>query len=146
MKFRLIIDPEQEEEVIATVRQKSDFTDKLEALVLGDAPADSVCGYRDEEWKLLSFREIACVTVLEGKVYAIDRKNRRYRLRQRLYELEAMLPAYFIRINKSTLANENRIERFAATFSGAVDAVFKCGYREYVSRRCFAEIRRRYDK
>ena len=46
---------------------------------------------------------------------------------------------------KSTLANEHRIDRFDAAFSGGVDAVFRCGYREYVSRRCFAEIRRRYE-
>jgi len=26
-----------------------------------------------------------------------------------------------------------------------VDAVFKCGYREYVSRRCFAQIKRRFE-
>lgn len=26
-----------------------------------------------------------------------------------------------------------------------VDAVFQCGYREYVSRGCFSEIRRRYE-
>ena len=81
-----------------------------------------------------------------GKTYAIDSKNRKYRLKQRLYELEERLPSFYIRINKSTLANEQRIERFAATFSGAVDAVFRCGYREYVSRRCFSEIKRRYQK
>ena len=60
-------------------------------------------------------------------------------------DLEEILPSYFIRINKSTLANEHRIARFDAVFSGGVDAVFQCGYREYVSRRCFAEIRRRYE-
>ena len=43
------------------------------------------------------------------------------------------------------LANEHRILRFDAAFSGGVDAVFQCGYREYVSRRCFVEIRRRYE-
>ena len=83
--------------------------------------------------------------MLEGKTHAIDTQGRKYRLKQRLYELEPQLPSCFIRINKSSFANENRLERFAATFSGAVDAVFKCGYREYVSRRCFAAIRRRYD-
>ena len=51
----------------------------------------------------------------------------------------------FIRINKSALANEAHLERFTASFNGAVDAVFRSGYREYVSRRCFAEIKRRYD-
>ena len=59
--------------------------------------------------------------------------------------MEEIMPSYFIRINKSALANEHRIERFDAAFSGGVDAVFRCGYREYVSRRCFAEIRRRYE-
>ena len=62
-----------------------------------------------------------------------------------LRDLEALLPSYFIRINKSTLANEHRIVRFDAVFSGGVDAVFRCGYREYVSRRCFTQIRRRYE-
>ena len=50
-----------------------------------------------------------------------------------------------MRINKSALANEAHLERFTASFNGAVDAVFRSGYREYVSRRCFAEIKRRYD-
>lgn len=63
-----------------------------------------------------------------------------------LRDLEDILPSYFIRINKSTLANEHCIARFDAVFSGGVDAVFRCGYREYVSRRCFAEIKRRYEE
>ena len=83
--------------------------------------------------------------MLEGKTWAIDRHGDRYRLKQRLYELESQLPPNFIRINKSTFANEARIKKFSASFSGAVDAVFLCGYREYVSRRCFAQIKRRYD-
>ena len=76
---------------------------------------------------------------------AIDALGNHYRLSDRLRDLEARLPSYFIRINKSTLANEHRILRFDAAFSGGVDAVFRCGYREYVSRRCFSEIRRRYE-
>ena len=93
----------------------------------------------------LSFSDIECVTVLDRKVVAIDTQGLHYSLRERLRDLEAVLPSYFIRINKSTLANEHRIDRFDAAFSGGVDAVFRCGYREYVSRRCFAEIRRRYE-
>ena len=82
---------------------------------------------------------------LDGKTYAIDPKNRRYRLKQRLYELESTLPSTFIRINKSTLANESALDRFTVTYAGSVDAVFKCGYTEYVSRRCFAQIKRRLE-
>ncbi|MBO5079242.1 MAG: LytTR family transcriptional regulator [Oscillospiraceae bacterium] len=144
MKFTLVIDEEKDEEIVATVHARTALTDEIEALVLNYAGADRIPGYREDDMKMLSFSDIECVTVLDGKTYAIDRKNQRYRLRTRLYELEALLPASFIRINKSTLANENRLDRFAVTYSGAVDAVFQCGYTEYVSRRCFAQIKRRF--
>jgi len=102
-------------------------------------------GYRDDEMRRLAFQEIECITILDRKVMAIDSRGVRYRIQDRLRDLEDVLPSYFIRINKSALANEHRIQRFDAAFSGGVDAVFECGYREYVSRRCFAEIRRRYE-
>ena len=92
----------------------------------------------------LPFSEIECITILNRRVVAIDSSGIQYSLRDRLRDLEERLPSYFIRINKSTLANEHRILRFDAAFSGGVDAIFQCGYREYVSRRCFTEIRRRY--
>ena len=93
----------------------------------------------------LPFSEIECITVLDRKVMAIDTDGRRYRVQDRLRDLETVLPGYFIRINKSTIANEHRILRFDAGLGGGVDAVFRSGYRDYVSRRCFAEIRRRYE-
>lgn len=145
MKFTLIIDKEKDEEVVATVHERSTLTDEIEALILKHAGADRIPAYGDDDMKMLALSDIECITILDGKTYAIDSQNRRYRLKQRLYELEAQLPASFIRINKSTLANENRLDRFAVTYSGGVDALFKCGYREYVSRRCFAQIKRRFD-
>ena len=102
-------------------------------------------GCRDGELRKLKFSEIECITILDRKVLAIDLKGNQYRIQDRLRDLESMLPSYFIRINKSALANEHRITRFDAVFNGGVDAVFQCGYREYVSRRCFAEIRRRFE-
>lgn len=146
MKFQLIIDQTREEEVVATVHQRSELTDRLEALLTEPAVQDRIPAYREDEIVLLEFRQIECITVVDGKTYAIDGKGQRYRLKQRLYEVEERLPPSFIRINKSTLANEDRLERFVPTFSGAVDAVFRCGFREYVSRRCFAAIKRRYDE
>ena len=145
MKFTLKIDKEKDEEVVATVHSPSALTDEIEALVRKYAGTDRIPAYTEDDLKMLLFSDIECITVLEGKTYAIDRQNRRYRIKQRLYELEEQLPSSFIRINKSTLANETRLDRFAVTYSGAVDAVFQCGYREYVSRRCFAQIKRRLE-
>ena len=143
MKFRLIIDEKADEEVVATVHSPSALTDELEALITKHT--GRIPGYMEDEIKMLSVAEIECITVLDGKTYAIDSGNRQYRLKQRLYELEAQLPVSFIRINKSTLANKDALDRFTVTIAGSVDAIFKCGYREYVSRRCFAQIKRRLD-
>ena len=145
MKFTLIINKEKDEEIVATVHNRTALTDEIEALILKYTGTDRIPAYRDDDMKMLALSNIECVTVLDGKTYAIDSKNQRYRLKQRLYELETLLPSSFIRINKSTLANENHLDRFAVTYSGGVDAVFKCGYTEYVSRRCFAQIKRRFD-
>jgi DNA-binding LytR/AlgR family response regulator len=145
MKFKLIIDKDAEEEIVATVHGPSALIQQIENLVRSASGVDSILGYREDEMRKLAYSEIECITVLDRKVMAIDRGGKHYRLQERLRDLEAVLPSYFIRINKSALANEHRIARFDAVFSGGVDAVFQCGYREYVSRRCFAEIRRRYE-
>ena len=145
MKYKLIIDKNVEEEIIAIVHAPSLLTQKIENLVCSFSGSDSIIGYRDREKKKLAFQEIECITILDRKVIAIDTFGNHYRIQDRLRDLEDVLPSYFIRINKSTLANEHRILRFDAAFSGGVDAVFQCGYREYVSRRCFAQIRRRYE-
>ncbi len=145
MKYKLIIDKESEEEIIAIVHAPSSLTQQIENLVRGFSGADSIMGYREDEMRRLAFSEIECITILNRKVIAIDTAGQHYRIQDRLRDLEGILPTYFIRINKSTLANEHRIARFDAVFSGGVDAVFRCGYREYVSRRCFSEIRRRFE-
>ena len=145
MKYKLIIDKNSEEEITVIAHAPSALTQQIEDLVCGYSGADSVMGYRDDEMRKLLFAEIECITILNRKVIAIDTRGNHFLLRDRLRELENVLPSYFIRINKSTLANEHRIARFDAAFSGGVDAVFQCGYREYVSRRCFAELRRRYE-
>ena len=145
MKYKLIIDKDADEEIIAKVHAPSSLTEQIENLVCSFSGLDSIMGYRDNEMRKLVFDEIECITILNRKVIAIDAGGTHFALKDRLRDLEAILPSYFIRINKSTLANEHRIARFDAAFSGGVDAMFQCGYREYVSRRCFAEIRRRYE-
>ena len=146
MKYKLIIDKEAEEEVIAIVRAPSALTRQIEDLVRSYSGPDFIVGYSDGGMRKLAFVEIECITVLDRKVIAVDACGDHYRIQDRLRDLEKILPSYFIRINKSALANERRIIRFDAVFSGGVDAVFQCGYRDYVSRRCFAQIRRRYEE
>ena len=145
MKYKLIIDKNAEEEITVIAHAPSSLTEQIENLVCSYSGIDCLMGYREDEMRKLAFSDIECITILNRKVIAIDTRGVHFTLRERLRDLEEILPSYFIRINKSALANEHRIARFEAVFSGGVDAVFQCGYREYVSRRCFSDIRRRYE-
>ncbi len=144
MKFKLIVDPSCEEEIIAKVHSASDLTSEIENIVINYSGDDEMIVHGDYELLRLKYADIECITVVERRLVVIDTKGRKYRASGTLIDVERNLPSYFIRINKSTLANERRISCFKTTFSGGVDALFKCGYKEYVSRRCFAEIKRRY--
>jgi DNA-binding LytR/AlgR family response regulator len=144
VEFKLIIDKEKPQEIVATVHERSALIDKIETLIMEYSGADKIPAFSEDEIINLDINEIECITVMDSKTYAIYNDAKHYRLKQRLFEIEKNLPTSFIKINKSSIANETKIDRFKANFSGAVDAIFKCGYKDYVSRRCFAEIKRRY--
>ena len=71
MKYKLIIDKNVEEEIIAIVHAPSSLTQQIENLVCSFSGTDSIMGYRDDEMRKLSFQEIECITILNRKVTAI---------------------------------------------------------------------------
>ena len=143
MRFKLIIDANREEEVQATVQRESEFTSRLENIVLSYNGTNKLAAYTEDEMILIPFQNIECIFLMGGKTYAVNEKGARYLLKYRLYELEELLPQNFFRINKSALANLDRLQQLALSFNGSVDAVFRCGYRDYVSRRCLSALKRR---
>ena len=94
MKFKLIIDKTKEEEVAVTVHERSSLTEQIEALVMQHTGSDRIIAYSDDEMKQLSFDDIECITVLDGKTYAIDARNKRYRLKQRSMNWKNCFPQH----------------------------------------------------
>jgi DNA-binding LytR/AlgR family response regulator len=144
MKFNLIIDPEKEEEITVVSKSAGDFVSKIENLVLEYNGNDELIAYADGEVTSLKFSEIDCISVSDRKTQVVSSSGKIYRINDSLSSIEQKLPSYFIRINKSSIANERRIKSFVSGFGGSVDAVFLCGFRDYVSRRCFSQIKKRY--
>ena len=107
MKYKLIIDKSAEEEITVIAHAPSSLTQQIEDLVCRYSGADCIMGYRDDEMRKLEFSGIECITIIDRKVTAIDNKGNHYSLKDRLRDLEDILPSCFIRINKSTLANEH---------------------------------------
>ncbi len=144
MKFKLQLDRDCEEEIVATVHQRTPLIDEIERLVMQDNLTDQIPGYKEEEIIMLSLKTIDCFFVEDERTYAHCQDGKRYLIRKRLYELEKILPGYYERISKSAIANWSNIGRFRVQLSGAVDVVFKSGFTECISRRCFSELKRRY--
>ena len=144
MIFKLQLDQNHEEEIVATVHQRTPLIDEIERLVTQDSLTDQIPGYEEDAIVIIDLKEIDCFYVEEERTYAHCQNGKQYLIRKRLYELEKTLPVYYERISKSAIANWPRIGRFRVQLSGAVDAVFKSGYTECISRRCFAELKRRY--
>lgn len=144
MIFKLQIDQHCEEEVTATVHKRTPLIDEIEKLVLQENITDQIPGYDEDGITMLELSQVECFYVEADKTYVSDIDGKRYLIKKRLYELENVLPADFERINKSAIANWKRISKFKVQLSGAVDVVFQSGYTDLISRRCFAELKRRY--
>ncbi len=144
MIFTLQLDRNHVEEIVATVHQRTALIDEIERLVTQDNLSEQIPGYEEDEIVMLDLKQIDCFFVEDERTYAHCQDGKQYLIRRRLYELEKNLPGYYERISKSAIANWPRISQFRVQLSGAVDAVFKSGYTECISRRCFAELKRRY--
>ena len=145
MKFQLIIDEESEELITARVKKGNDLTAKIETLVKEYVGESKIVGFTEDETVVLEIKNIECVTVIDNKIWAIT-ENGKYLTKNRLYEVEKILPSSFIKINKSSVANINKIKKFISTYSGGVNVEFKSGYTDYVSRRCLPQVKRRLIK
>lgn len=142
MNFQLIIDKENEEVITARVKKVNELTEKIETLVKEYVGENKIVAFSEDETVILEIKNIECVTVIDNKVWAIT-ENGKYLIKNRLYEVEKLLPSSFIKINKSSVANISKIKKFISTYSGSVNVEFKSGYTDYVSRRCLPQVKRR---
>ena len=140
MKCEIIIDPACEEKTVIYVRENNRQIENIKKLV--EESGTELLGYGDKGIKVLNPADIYCVTVLDGKVYAVCEKENLL-LKQRLYEVEEKLWSTFVKINQSCLANLRKVERFDASVSGTLMLRFQNGYTDCVSRRQLKHIKER---
>ena len=142
MKYTIIIDKNREEEVIVYAKEKTALTDEIERLV-----SDNNLGFigydKNGEGVKLTADEVYCFTAEDNKIFAITEKEK-LRLKVRLYQLEGVLPEYFVKINQSCVANIRKIARFDTSVSGTLLIKFKNGYKDYVSRRQMKAVKERF--
>ena len=142
MKCTIIIDKNREEEVIIYAKEKSTLTDEIERLV-NDNNLELIGYDKSGEGVKLTTDEVYCFTAEDNKIFAITEKDK-LRIKCRLYQLEEILPEYFVKINQSCVANIRKIARFDTSVSGTLLIKFKNGYKDYVSRRQMKAVKERF--
>ncbi len=135
MKIRTEILPDGEEEIVIKCKDRTDRIMALESLIekavksQGDIPL-----YISNTEYYVSKNDILFFETNDGKVYA-HTKSRIFTSRYRLFEIEQIMPSYFIRISKSAIANTKMISSLKRELTGNGEIGFRgCEKKVYFSR------------
>lgn len=134
MKLRIEIDGNLEETEI--VIKTPTLTDEIADLqrLLQESKAPRLTFYKGTGEYYLDLSEILFFETEGSKIYAHNQKEA-YEVRLKLYELESILPRYFNRVSKSTIANIRQIYSVDKSFSGTGTISFYQTHKEvHVSR------------
>ncbi|MBQ7641315.1 MAG: LytTR family transcriptional regulator [Acholeplasmatales bacterium] len=140
MKCYTYIEETEEEKVLIYAKERTKLIDDIESLVISSDI--DLTGTYNEEIVKINVNDVVCFISENNKVFALI-NDKKYQIRQRLYQIEEMNLNAFIKLNQSCLANKNKIKKFESTIGGALKVIFKNGYIDYISRRELKSVKQR---
>lgn len=147
MKLRIEIDPGlDEEEVVIRCGEITPRVAMLQQQILdaGNEERQLVCFDGDKDY-YIPMDEILFFETGDGQVRA-HTADRTYRVDYRLYELEELLPSYFMRVAKSTILNIHHVRSVLKNITGASEIEFDHSKKHvYVSRSYYKALRNRLE-
>ncbi len=148
MKIRIEIDNGlSEDEIIIRARNLSPDIHRIQQAV-SDAltSTQKFTFYKEETAYYLPIEEILFFETEGGNVFAHTGKNI-YETRHRLYELEELLPGFFMRVSKSTILNTRRIHSITKTLPSSCIAQFQGTHKQvYISRYYYKPLKERLEE
>ena len=134
MKVRIELDPQMDEpEMIIRAPRLTEEVARLQQLIL-EQKMTPLTFYKDRSEYFVDVSEILFFETEGSKIYAHTQKEA-YEVRLKLYELESILPRYFSRVSKSTIANIRQVYSVDKSFSGTGTISFYQTHKEvHVSR------------
>ena len=143
MKIKVEIDPElEEEEVLIRCREFNEEMSQIQkAITQTTTKKQRFEFYKGEKEFFFSLDEILFFETEENGICAhtIDDV---FRVKYRLYELENMLPRWFVRVSKSTILNVNQIFSMDWNITSSSIVTFQHTHKQvYVSRRYYKTVK-----
>ena len=143
MKVRIELDPQMDElEMIIRAPRLTEEVTRLQQLIL-EQKMTPLTFYKDRSEYFVDVSEILFFETDGEKIYGHTREEA-YEVRQKLYELEEILPIAFCRISKSTIVNAKQIYSIEKSFSGTSTVNFYQTHKQvHVSRHYYQLLKER---
>jgi len=143
MKVRIELDPQMDEpEMIIRAPRLTEDVARLQQLIL-EQKMTPLTFYKDRSEYFVNVSEILFFETDGEKIYGHTREEA-YEVRQKLYELEEILPIAFCRISKSTIVNTKQIYSIEKSFSGTSTVNFYQTHKQvHVSRHYYQLLKER---
>ena len=143
MKVSIELDPQMDEpEMIIRAPRLTEDVARLQQLIL-EQKMTPLTFYKDRSEYFVDVSEILFFETDGEKIYGHTREEA-YEVRQKLYELEEILPIAFCRISKSTIVNTKQIYAIEKSFSGTSTVNFYQTHKQvHVSRHYYQLLKER---
>lgn len=148
MKIRIEFDEQlQEEEVIIRCRTLTEKVQMLQQLLSeADSSQDKIVLFKNETEYYLNLEDIL---FFETGIHGIEAHTHDdiFQSKFKLYELEEMLPGYFMRISKSAILNTNRVYAINRNLTASSVIEFKNTHKQvYVSRNYYKPLKTKLEE
>lgn len=135
MKIRIEISQAEDEEIIIKCKERTDKISHLETVIENVVRGDSLLVlYIGNTEYYISKKDVLFFETYDGKVCA-HTKERMYMTTYKLFELEDIMPSYFVRVSKSVIVNIKKISSLCRELTGNGEITFTdCDKNTYFSR------------
>ena len=148
MKIRIeLVDNLEEEEVLIRCGRVDDRIEKIQQYILEQSSSEiKITFYKENQEFYIPLNDILFFETEGEHVYA-HTANDAYLTKYRLYELEQVLPKYFVRVSKSTIINIMQVYSVTRNLSSSSLIQFINSHKQvYVSRYYYKQMRQRLNE
>lgn len=141
MKIHLVINNEIETtEIHIHAKEYNEQIEQLMKQIQATQSPTMINGYFNQDIHMLKVDEIYSIYAEGPKVY-LQTEEQEFEAKKKLYELEAQLAKDFVRVNKSTLINLNKITSIQLATLSSTQALLENGVSIHISRKYIKELK-----
>lgn len=129
-----------EDLAILQMKKQHPIVDKIGAYFDQPYQAEVVIGYEGTSFSPIELNQIYYFFT-ENKAVYVKTDDNTFKIKERLYEIEAFVPSPFVRISRFEIVNLHFVKRFEYTFGGKIVLHLKNGITLYTTRTYTKDIK-----